>query len=420
MLIDNLVCTPNGNGRVQSARVVWEDQDFPSQQLTFEIQQLYHEDWPTKAFPDPDLSPSGDTVSPEAFLAACFPLAAVHGERRVRIEGPACPMLIEGLLTAHAWWSSWGGMPAPAPEIEVEGHARVVHGSASHCAIAFLSGGVDGLHLLMRNCQLYRPHDTAYIRDVLFVHGFDIGKRQRNPETERYRAALKRLAPVAAEAGVRLIPCRTNLRHLPSQPEFWESRHSGAGLAAIGHAATNGPAFVFIGGSCSLKKQVPWGSHPSVDGLFSSQRVTILHDGSRFSRLEKVRDIAHWPAALAALRPCPAEPGIGANCGHCEKCLRTRLELLVAGVEKTDALGPSLTPIELWEEVPGAELGVRSMFYEELIPALRSQGFDRLCRVLEQKLAIYRRQAQSLKVASSPSICSALDGSLQSDQDELL
>jgi hypothetical protein len=301
-------------------------------------------------------------------------------------------MLVEGLRTAHAWWSSWGGMPSPAPEIETRrgGGAGPTHPRAPRRAAALLSGGVDSLHMLMRNHQLYSPDDPAYIRDALFIHGFDIGKRARDPETERYQAALRLLEPVAIETGVRLTPCRTNLRHLPSQRGFWEDRHSGAALAAVGHAATLGPAFVFIGGSYSLNTPIPWGSHPAVDGLYSSQRVSVIHDGSRFSRLEKVRDLAGWTGALAALRPCPAVPAFEPNCGRCEKCLRTRLELLVVGVEETEALGSSLTPIELWQQIPPADVGERIIFYEELLPALRSQGFDRLCRVLDEKLAIYQ------------------------------
>jgi hypothetical protein len=292
-------------------------------------------------------------------------------------------------------------MPTPSPEIEIgRDGAGAMLACAPRRAAALLSGGIDSLHMLMRNRQLYSPDDPAYIRDALFVQGFDIGKRRRDPEDSRYRAALRRLEPVAAETGVRLIGCRTNLRHLPSPPDFWEDRHSGAALAAMGHAATLGPAFVFIGSTYSLNNPVPWGSHPAVDGLFSSQHVTVVHDGSRFSRVEKVRDLASWPAALAALRPCPAVPAFRANCGRCEKCLRTRLELLVAGVEETEALGPSYTPIELWQGVAPADIGERIIFYEELLPALRSQGFDRLCRVIEEKLAIHqRRRGSRLAVA---------------------
>ena len=122
--------------------------------------------------------------------------------------------------------------------------------------------------------------------------------------------------------------------------------------------------------------------------------VTVIRDGSRFSRLQKVRDIAGWPTALEALRPCPAKPRVQANCGKCEKCLRTRLELLAAGVEETGAFGPSFTPIELWEDAAPSDVGDRGIFYQDLLPALRSRGFDSLCRVIEEKLTVYRRQEQ--------------------------
>ncbi len=395
MLIRNLALTATGGARISSATVVWEDRNFPDQVLTFEIEDdAFYTD-------EADDSPErGDRPSADAFLAACFPLAAIHGEARVRIEGHPCPMLIEGLRTVHAWWTSWGGMLNPAPEIETIPGGRSWIPVGPRRGVAFLSGGVDGLHMLMRNRRLYRKDDPAYIRDALFIHGIDIGKRARDPENERFRMALRRLDPVAVETGIRIIPCRTNLRHLPSQPGFFEHRHSGAALAAVGHAALAGPAFLFISGTYSVDTPVPWGSHPAVDGLLSSQRVTVIHDGSRFSRLQKVRDIAGWPAALAALRPCPAKPAGQANCGQCEKCLRTRLELLAAGVEETGAFGRSFTPIELWEDATPSDVGDRAIFYEDLLPALRSRGYDALCRVIEEKIAVHQgRERREMALA---------------------
>jgi hypothetical protein len=302
-------------------------------------------------------------------------------------------MLVEGLRTAHAWWASWGGMPRPAPNIETGGGARFRGPDARRRAVSFLSGGVDGLHMLMRNRQLYRRDDPAYIRDVLFIHGFDIGKRARDSEIQRYQEALRRLAPVAVEMGVRVLPCRTNLRHLPSKPDFWTYRHNGAALAAVGHAALPSPAFLFIAASHHLSKPVPMGSHPSVDHLLSSQSIQVIHDGSRFTRLEKVRELANWPTGLAALRVCPESPGGKINCGRCEKCLRTRLELLAVGVEETAALGPSLTPIELWDEAVPTPRGHRAIMYEDLLPALRARGLDALCRSLESRIDVYRERA---------------------------
>jgi hypothetical protein len=119
-----------------------------------------------------------------------------------------------------------------------------------------------------------------------------------------------------------------------------------------------------------------------VDGLFSSQRITVIHDGARYARFQKVRELASWPTALAAWRVCPSNPGTELNCGVCEKCLRTRLELLAAGVEETASLGPSLTPIELWNNL--GLVGDRAVTYEDLLAPLRARGLTTLCEVLEK------------------------------------
>ena len=387
MLIKSLACVTSTERRLLSASVVWEDCAFSAQELTFEI----------SAASGPDIAPEAAAELPagagaDAFLAACFPLAAVHGEARIRIEGEPCPMLVEGLRTAHAWWASWGGMTRPAPQIETVAGRRAARGDTPHRAMALLSGGVDSLHMLMCNHRLYSPHDPAYIRQAVFIHGFDIGKRARDPENERYRAALARLEPVAAGAGVQLLSCRTNLRHLPSQPGFWMYRHSGAALAAAGHAALCGPGFLFIGGTYHVAKAVPFGSHPAVDMLFSTQRTRVIHEGSRFSRLEKVRALAAgWPAALAALRVCPGGAADGLNCGRCEKCLRTRLELLAAGIDETAAFGRSLASVELWREAVPMPIAETALHHEELLPALRERGYDELCRAIEAGIALNRK-----------------------------
>jgi hypothetical protein len=390
MHISDFSCSTIDDGFVLSAKVVWEDRNFPAQELTFEIGQPRCADEVDHRLAHLNPPSLGDDAAPNAFLAGCFPLAAVHGEARLKIDGRPCSMLVEGLRTAHGWWSSWGGMPNRMPAIEARYSNRIDASPAPRRAVSFLSGGVDGLHMLMRNHQLYQPSHPAYIRDAIFIHGFDIGKRVHSPENERYRAALRRLAPIAAETGIRLIACRTNLRHLPSKPGFWADRHNGAALAAVGHAVLRGSAFLFIAASHHLSHPVPIGSHPSVDHLFSSHRIQIIHDGTRFTRLEKVRELARWPAGLAALRVCPEGSEDQANCGRCEKCLRTRLELLAVGVEQTEAFGPSLTPIELWDQAVPYPTSHRAIMYEDLLPALRARGLNALSRALEDRVAIYR------------------------------
>jgi len=215
-----------------------------------------------------------------------------------------------------------------------------------------------------------------------------IGRSDMNLRTVRPDLSVTRFQPCARPVGGgRHRPYRRRPRALQMRDTF---------LAAVGHAAIAGAAVLFLGSSYPVADLVPWGSHPAVDGLFSSQRVTLVHDGSRFSRLQKVCDLASWPTALAALRVCPEGLGMRANCGECEKCLRTRLELLAAGVEETEAFGPSLTPSELWNEAIPGPIGDRAIFYEDLIGPLRARGLDAICRVLEEKIRAYRAQASSM------------------------
>lgn len=380
MIIRDLACCHSPDGRVESASIAFEDKDFPPRRLVFAISE--------------DASEIGEP-SADAFLAAGFPLAAVHGERRVLIDGQPCPMLIEGLQTVHAWWTDWGGMPAPAPAIERPPRRRRENAGTKRRGVAFVSGGVDSLHMLMRNRKTYEESDPAFIRDVLFIHGFDIGKKARAPEEERFRMARSRLEPIAAETGVRVLPCRTNLRQLPSKPDFWTHRYNVAALAAVGHAATQGPAFLFVAAGFHLSHAVPMATHPAVDGQYSSQRVTVVQEGARFSRLDKIRDLAHWPTALAVLRVCPEAPADRTNCGKCEKCLVTRLELFAAGVEETPALGRSLTSVEEWEEAVPIPFGRRALNYGELLAPLRARGHPELAQMLERKIALYRRRIES-------------------------
>src|SRR5690242_20707990 len=134
MIIRDFAVRLTDNARVTSATVAWEDRDFTDQLLSFEIQ-------------DSESNHDHEASEPcvDAFLTGCFPLAAVHGEARLKIDAQPCPMLVDGLRTVHAWWTSWGGMPTAAPAIEANNRGRSRASTGPRHAMCFLSGGVDGL-----------------------------------------------------------------------------------------------------------------------------------------------------------------------------------------------------------------------------------------------------------------------------------
>lgn len=87
-------------------------------------------------------------------------------------------------------------------------------------------------------------------------------------------------------------------------------------------------------GSCRPydKLGLPCGSNPVTDRLLSGGSLHVIRDGAAFSRVAKVAFLSAFPAALLSLKVCWQGEDQGRNCGACEKCVRTLLNFLVAGI----------------------------------------------------------------------------------------
>ena len=70
----------------------------------------------------------------------------------------------------------------------------------------------------------------------------------------------------------------------------------------------------------------------------------MLVDGLELSRLEKVRLISEWDAAVNNIRVCWEGDVPGENCGICEKCVRTQLELVAVGITPRENFKAHLCP----------------------------------------------------------------------------
>lgn len=319
MIIRNLRSEAQGREPAISATVVWEETDRPELDLYFRTSERFAA----------DLRPN-----PEAFLVAAAPAAARHGERRVRVEGDVCPTLVRGLREALTLLSVWHRQGRPIPAIEARPHTRCR--PPSRRTAAFLSGGVDSLATLAGNrIDIPRSH-PASVRDGILVKGFDIGGEGEHDEAgaaaafEQAMAALSAIAD--ADGDLELIPVSTNLRKLDPEWTFWCHEQHGAALASVSHALAGRFDRVLIASTCDFETLLPWGSHPTLDPYYGSQDLRVLHDGASLSRLEKVQLVASRPAFRDHLRVCTKPLDGGLNCGKCEKCVRTKLELLALGV----------------------------------------------------------------------------------------
>ncbi|MBD8608546.1 hypothetical protein IFT73_16950 [Aeromicrobium sp. CFBP 8757] len=179
----------------------------------------------------------------------------------------------------------------------------------------FFSGGVDSFYSALTHAD--------EVTHLIFVTGFDIEVTNKQLAFEALRGAHE----AARAMGKELIAVTTNLRDLGDDVLDWGVHYHGAALAAVGLALAETLGRVIIPSSYHREDLYPWGSHPDLDRWWSSSRVRFEHDAVDVTRPDKVREIAKHQVSLDHLRVCWENKNNAFNCGRCEKCIRTMINL---------------------------------------------------------------------------------------------
>jgi hypothetical protein len=353
------------------ARVIWED-------LARSPQEIYFDTTPPFA--------NGLLCNPDAFLIAGILPAWRHGESRISIEGEVSPELFEGLVTVMSWLREWFRPESKLIRIEAAPATQVMSPPAAARSGFFFTGGVDSLAALRANRLSFPVSHPGSIKDGLLVFGLEVD------QPEAFALVMEAVSEVAADSQVTLVPVYTNVRYLDEDWVFYRDEFQGAILAAVGHALAGRLTGLSIAATYDIPNLGPWGSHPLLDPHFATENLRIHHQGVALSRLQKVKLLLDWPLALNRLRVCNKgelyRPG-KLNCGQCEKCTRTMLELAALGsLERSTAF-----PHEITEEAAGSVYihdGYVASCYTELIEPLKERGRYDLVRGIERSLDAYR------------------------------
>jgi hypothetical protein len=168
------------------------------------------------------------------------------------------------------------------------------------------------------------------ITDLIYIHGFSLfvengAIRRRISKTIRY---------IGSSFGKNIIEVKTNLyRFLYSYfRRDWGTLTHGVVLFSIGHALASFFKRIYIPSCHTYDDIAPWGSHPLLDPLWSTEALEFIHDGCEATRIDKAALLSKFDIALQSLQVCFYPHAEGAyNCGLCEKCLRTMINLQVVG-----------------------------------------------------------------------------------------
>jgi len=308
--------------------------------------------------------PSGHTASEDdaadAALTATL-LVAMARDEALTLEAPISARLDLQVPLIQDIFATWArhsqlmrGLPPGFRRVSVEAGARPApshHGRATGVgrSACFFSGGLDSF----TSALAHRDEDLT----LVYVHGLDVPLHD-TARRERFSAVVRH---AAATLGLALVEVETDVRAFTDHDVDWLDGH-GAALAGI--AMLLGSAFsrVYVPATDTYATLVTLGSHPLVDPLWSTERVELVHDGARYTRIDKLRIIDAEPIARETLRVCVRD-GIGEfNCGRCWKCVLTMVGVHSLGIADRFSTLPDLGERELLRRVaePAPDVAVRS------------------------------------------------------------
>ncbi len=251
---------------------------------------------------------SGDALLPMSLLIA------MKHRLPLELAAPVSPRMLGKIPKIQDILKAWSH---PLRRVEVQADAADPDRPTSRGVATFFSGGVDSFYTLLKH--------RDEITDLIFIHGYDM-ELSDTTLRERLSSAVREVGSVM---GKRVIELEADLG---AHFRGWLTWAHGAVLASMAHLLAPEIHRVYVPSSFGYASLIPWGSHPLLDPLWSSERLELLHDGCEATRFEKVVSIAREDLALNTLRVCiktHQEPQ--ANCGRCEKCLRTMISLRLVG-----------------------------------------------------------------------------------------
>ncbi len=378
MLVSNIKLEITGDYKLLKANVIWENCSRPKHELFFKFLK--------------DQEVIDPLIIADPFLTACAPIAYRHGEKRLYIEGNVCPLLVENIYTAIGYlrdwyWYEYDLKKSTSIEFEIEADSMNANKINQSTSASFFSGGADSLDLLISNHKIFSENHHLIIKSAIYIHGLDFGYRpKRGNEEEFFSSTRMQFNNILQKFGVNLVPVWTNIRSLDEDNDGWKYETHGSAMAAVGQCFSNFIGDIWLASSYSISQLHNWGSHPILDRCYSSSSINIHHTRERVLRIEKIENVAEIPEVLDVLRVCFFGDNDNLNCGHCEKCIRTKIALLIC--DKLDASDSMPNKEITFNDIIKMESLIENtaIFTRECIPALIAKGRYDLVFALRLKL----------------------------------
>ncbi|OZG28016.1 hypothetical protein BH683_016370 [Williamsia sp. 1138] len=255
---------------------------------------------------------------------------------------------------------------------------KVAEGAPGRGVGCFFSGGVDSFYTALKHLDS--------ITHFIVIHGLDISLTNE----PLWHETVGHIRMIASALGKELIEVKSNVRVLHAKfGPHWQDQAHGAFLAHVGLLLSPHLKAVYIPASDDKSRLKPLGTHPDLDPLWSSDEVSLIHDGVEASRVEKLEYLKSSDVAMKHLRVCWSNLSGMYNCGKCEKCVRTMIGLhIVRASDRCATLPSKISPRAVQSMYLRAGGSGGELMAEENMRALaaRSQTDSPLYRALDRSL----------------------------------
>ena len=223
----------------------------------------------------------------------------------------------------------------------------------------FFSGGVDSFYTLLQHQE--------EITHLCLIYGMDIPL-----DDMEYRTGVaRRVQEAGRRLGKQVIEVETNIT---SFMDPFVSPKAGYGVILRTAAMLlDGFEKFYIPSTYSGANLAPDGTHPVLDPLWNTRRLSFVHDGCELTRFRKTEYVSRDPVTYDILRVCWMHSSGKHNCCRCEKCVRTMIAL--QALDRLDRFSVFPRPLDLSSYPdPGPKPLALLDFYQPMYNYLKDTG----------------------------------------------
>jgi hypothetical protein len=281
------------------------------------------------------------TLDASPFLAAILLPCMKTGEN-IYIDGSVSSKLLENTHSIMNLIKKWN---IGLSRIKIRSKKATPDKGKQKFVGSFFTAGVDSFYTYLK-----QKKTKDKITHIILVHGFDIPLENKT----FFKEVKKTVEKVAKEEKVQPVIIETNIGQIVEQRLVWEFSHGGA-LASVAMFLRGDLREISISTAVRNNELFPYGSHPHLDKLWSTETLTVQSIGGEYNRLEKIINVVgKSPLALSYLRVCTQNIKGKYNCSRCHKCLVTMIYLYSTGVLKNSKTFEPVLDLNL----------VRHMYYD--------------------------------------------------------